>query len=315
MAIPSGLSGQVGYAAESTYGTGVTVTRFVPFVSESLALTRERKESAGIIAGRRVITSDQWNGGNDTIGGDVAHEIYTTQIGLLLTHMFGSVATTGSGPYVHTYTPGTLLGKSLTVQVGRPDSSGTVRPFTYTGMKVASWALGCAAGEIATLGLTFVGQAETTATALASASFPSGAGVPLKFNHASVDLDGSAVLVKTVTINGDNALATDRRFLGSATVSEPLEMDRRTYSGTLDMEFADMDAYTIFQDGDEVALVLAFTAGDDSLEITMNVRIDSAPTNVAGMGVLGQTVGFKAIASSTDASAITAVYTTADSTP
>ena len=53
--LASGLGGQLGLAAESTYGTFVAPTRWFEFNSESLHLERERIESAGIRAGRRVL--------------------------------------------------------------------------------------------------------------------------------------------------------------------------------------------------------------------------------------------------------------------
>jgi hypothetical protein len=48
----------------------------------------------------------------------------------------------------------------LTVQKGVPDVGGTIRPITYTGMMVEDWELACAAGEFATIGLTFAGLQE-----------------------------------------------------------------------------------------------------------------------------------------------------------
>jgi hypothetical protein len=121
---------------------------------------RTRLESGGIIAGRRVLTSDQWSGGDVTVSGSVQHELYNRGLGKIFTAMFGTVVTTGAGPYTHTFTPGDLTGDALTVQVGRPATNGTVYPFTYAGMKVTSWEIACAAGEIATLGMDLVGQRE-----------------------------------------------------------------------------------------------------------------------------------------------------------
>lgn len=165
MAPKSGLSAQIGWQLESTANTRVTVTSFVPLVSETLMQERERLESEGIISGARTLRSDQWNGGNITIGGDIQLELYNRGLGKLFTAMFGSVTTTstaGAAPYTHTYIPGDLYGtsKSLTVQVGRPGVGGAVHAFTYAGIHVASWELACAAGEIATLGATVVGMSE-----------------------------------------------------------------------------------------------------------------------------------------------------------
>lgn len=71
----TGIAAQIGYAIETTVGTPTTVTAFVPLVSESLTGERARLESAGIIAGRRVLSSNQWNGGDITVAGSV-QQIY-----------------------------------------------------------------------------------------------------------------------------------------------------------------------------------------------------------------------------------------------
>jgi hypothetical protein len=48
----SGLSGQIGYGQETTYGTGVTPTRFIEFNSETLDYSKQTVNGAGIAAGR-----------------------------------------------------------------------------------------------------------------------------------------------------------------------------------------------------------------------------------------------------------------------
>jgi hypothetical protein len=382
MALKSGLAGQIGFVTESTAGVAKAPTLFLPFVSEAIEYQKERLESESIIAGRRVLDSDQWNGGNNTVSGDIGLELMNRGLGVLFKHMFGGVATTGSGPYTHTFTPGDLSGVAFTTQVGVPGVGGTVHPKTAAGCKVMSWELACSAGEIATLGLTVTGQrlqmgtrsvsdgvttngsptlesaaadftgadlyktvsgtgiptgayitdvaadgssatmsANATADgtslavvigmALGAVSLPSGI-KPLKFNHGSVTIGGTAVPVKAASLKGDNGLADDRRFIGDQNISEPLEAERRVYDGTLDLEFTDLTQYNRFASGDEFALVLAFTAGADSVTITENIRYDGAPAAVGGRGIVEQSIPFKAIGS-TDAEAITAVLVNSDS--
>lgn len=225
MALGSGLAAQIGYGVESTAGTVVTPTFFVPLVSESLGQERARLEAAGIIAGRRVLDSDMWNGGPVTVAGDVQHELYDVGMGSLLKAMFGTSVTTGSGPYTHTFTPGGLEDNSLTAQVGRPATDGTVYPFTYGGMKVDSWEIACSAGEIATVGLSFVGMSEqagsrtvadgvttnaSTAASSASGAFTdadigksiSGTGIPAGTTIASVTSSTAIVLSAAATADG-----------------------------------------------------------------------------------------------------------------
>lgn len=233
-----GLDAQIGYALESTVGTPVTVTAFVPLVSESLMQERARLESSAIIAGKRVLNSNQWNGGDVTVSGSVQHELYNRGLGKLFTAMFGAVSTTGAGPYVHTFTPGDLTGDALTVQVGRPGIDGTVYPFTYAGMKVSSWEIACSAGEIATLGMDLVGIREidvrsvtdgvttsgSAAISSASAVFSqadvgkpiSGTGIPSGATIAAVSSATAATLSANATASGTSITFTIGISLASA---------------------------------------------------------------------------------------------------
>lgn len=307
MAIPSGLAAQVGYKSEAVYGTAETVDRFVPLVSESLTQEIERVESEGIIAGARLLRSEQWQPGNVTVSGEVQHELFQQGCGLLFEHMFGARATAGVGPYTHTYTPGNLTGKGFTVQVGKPRVDGTVQPFTYRGCKVAEWEIGLEAGANATLGLTVLGVEETTVPSLAAATFMAGQAKPFIFSHGTVSLGGSAVKVRSITISGNNGLADDRRNVGSPLIDEPLESGLREVTGTVTMEFKDMTEYNRYVNGDEFAAVLALNAGASAqATVTMNARYDGSTPAVSGRELVVHDVPFKVIGTTTDALGITA---------
>jgi Phage tail tube protein len=308
MAIPSGLAAQVGYKTETTYGTAVTVDRFVPLVSESLSNEIERIESDAIIAGARLLRSEQWQPGNINVAGDVQHELFQQGVGLLFEHMLGARNTSGAGPYTHTYTPGDLTTKGFTTQVGKPRVDGTVQAFTYSGCKVAEWEIALEAGKNATLGLTLLGQQEATATALATATFLAGQAKPFIFTHGTVTIGGSPVKVRSVTISGNNGLADDRRNVGQAFIDEPIESGLREITGTITMEFKDLTEYTRYVNGTEFAAVLALNAGAAAqATITMNARYDGATPAVGGRELVVVDVPFKVIGTTTDALGITAV--------
>src|SRR3954451_3563170 len=93
MAIASGLSAQIGYVAESTYGTRVAASRFLEFTEESLEGPIDRVESKALRAGQKTMRSDRWAAGRKTPGGGVTHELANKGFGLLLKHAIGSVAT------------------------------------------------------------------------------------------------------------------------------------------------------------------------------------------------------------------------------
>lgn len=317
MALKSGLAGQVGLKTETTWGTPVTVDRFTPLVSFSVAESIDRLESGGIVTGRRVLTSTQWAAGNVDISGDVGFELYQAGCGLWFRHMFGAVSTSDSNPYyAHTFTPGDLTDDHFTLQGGIPDVSGTVQPFTFTGCKITEWELAAKAGELVTVGVSVAGKSLATGTSLASASFGTGSGTPFTFKHASATIGGSSANVKEITLHGNNGLNVDRRFIGSEYRAEPLESEYREYTGDMLLEFESLTQMNLFRNATENALVLTISAGSSaSLVVTTNVRYDGSTPELAGRGVTELKVPFKCVGSSTDASAITAVYTSTDATP
>jgi len=157
--VPGGADAQLGLKSESVVGTAVTVDTFIPFVSENIKQKIEYLDTQTISA-RKVLRLTKR--GSQMVQGGFTTELPNTSLAVLLKHMFGAVATTGTGPYTHTYSPGTLTGKSMTVQVGRPATSGTVHPFTYAGCKVSNWTMSAAVDEIAQLEVGLVGMSETT---------------------------------------------------------------------------------------------------------------------------------------------------------
>lgn len=316
MALKSGLAAQLGVKAETTWGTFVAPTRFYPLISESLTEEIDRLESEGIVTGLRVLNTAQWAAGNVDVGGDIETELYQQGMGALLKACFGAVSTSGAGPYTHTFTPGDLTDDHLSVQVGKPDVAGTVQPFSFVGMKVTDWELAMEAGGLVTLSTSLVGKSLATSESLATASFGTGAATPFTFKHASATIAGGAANVKKLTIKGSNGLDTDRRFIGSEYLAEPLEAELREYSGTVDLEFENLTQYNRFRNANEVALVSTISAGASaSLTTTMNVRFDGSTPEVDGRGIVQLSAPYKCIGTSTDASAITAVLISNDTTP
>lgn len=316
MALKSGLAAQLGVKAETTYGTFVTPTRFYPIISESIKEEIDRMESDATVPGARLLNSAQWAAGNVSISGDIQTELYQAGMGALMKAAFGAVSTTGAGPYIHTFTPGDLDDDSLSIQVGRPDIAGTTQPFSLAGCKVTDWELSVDAGGLVTLTTSVVAQSLVTATALATASYGTGAATPFTFKHASATIAGSSAAIKKLSVKCSNGLDSDRRFIGDPLIAQPLEADRRTYEGTIDLEFESLTHMNRYRNATEVALVVTITAGASaSLVITMNVRFDGSTPEVDGRGIVQLSSPFTCIASTTDASGFTAVLTSSDATP
>lgn len=314
MALGSGLAAQFGFVSEVTYGTAVTVTKFCPLIEDSFVEEIPRTESAGIIAGKRVIHSDQWTPGIQRVAGDVGLELYQQGVGTLFRHMLGSVTSSVTNSIgTHTFSPGDLTGQSMTVQIGKPQVGGVVTPFTYSGVKVTSWEMSIVPGEAVGLGLSLVSKSVTTGTALASATYITHGARP-HWGHSTgltaVSISGSNVCVRQLVINGDNMLDVERFCIGQTTIDEPLESGLRTFGGTATIEFSSTAQYQRFNQGGEYPIsATVFASSSAFVSMVLNARFDGATPAVAGPGLIVVEYPFKCVATSltNDATAISAV--------
>jgi len=340
MATGTGLDAQVGFKLESTWGTPVVVDKFVEFDSEGLAWTPTFVEPTGLRVGQKFKRGSRLVRSRETVEGDVTMQFATRTMGTLVKAMLGSAVTTptviAGSAYKQVHTPGDFVGKSLTVQVGRPEPSGTVRAHTYEGCKVTGWEIAVSDGETATLKLTLDGQTELTATALATASFVTSE----VFNFSQVTvfkLGGTAstaagevsvasgvtvtTIIKGITITGTTPLATERYGLGNARQkAEQLENDTPTITGTLDAEFNRTEVYDLFKANTATALELklegSIISGSDknTLHIIIpEIHFKTAAPNVDGPDVVQMSVDFEGYQDATGNAPIQVKLISADS--
>lgn len=252
MSQKSGLASQIAFADEVTPGVPVTTGMvFLPLMKDDLDKTIDIMESEGIIAGREVMTSEQWALGAIQAGGSVGFELYNKNLRRLFKAMFGTES--GGGPW--TYTPGDLDGQALTIQEGVPAGDGTVYPFTFTGCKISEWEIAIEEGKIATLGLDIIaenawdhrtvsdGVTTNASTAITSASAAfgpddvgkpiSGTGIPSGATIESVTSTTAAVLSTAATATGTGIAFTLGIALAAASYASglvPLHYDQATIS-------------------------------------------------------------------------------------
>lgn len=318
-AVKQGFRSQIGFGEESSYNTRVAPDRFYEFRSEGLSMARNRLESQAV---RNRHFQTRWGEGSRGWEGDVAFELANRGFGRIFEHAFGSVATTqpdstnAPNVYDHEFTPGDLVGYSLTVQVGRDDL-----PFDLTGGKVGSLQIACSTDEIAVITASLVGADEATDQSMASASYPD---IELMtFVHGSLSIAGSEVAVNDFSGTLNNGLNTDRRRLGSGIRRNPQRTAFRDFSGTFNADFTDLTMYNRFVNGDEAALVLLFegSAIEDTynyqVQITSNIRFDGDTPTVGGLEEIRQPVSWKAFPTTADGDdgACTLLYRTDDSSP
>jgi hypothetical protein len=336
----SGLAAQLMIAPETTVGTQVTVTKAYELDAddgESVDKSVGLIEAAGLRAGQGYILAGRVRQSAFGVAGDITiphvdRGIAATGggMGLWWKHALGSTVTTpvqiaATTAYRQTHTPGFKTGLGLSVQVGRPQTDGVVRPFTWRGVKIVSWEFSCSVDGLAKLRVTIDGWQEDVATALAAATYPAGAVVFSFLDASTFTLGGTATttggrttiaggtpvasVVTGVTIAGNTPMAVDRRGLGSAGVKkEQLENDIPRITGTLASEFTSRtELYDLFASSANTALQLDFSQGDagggNAFRLSFvlpAIKLREAPVHADGPGILGENVNFEAFSDGTN---------------
>ena len=284
-------------------------------------------ESAGLRATNRVVRTDRWVAGKRDVSGDITAEIQSKGMGLFLKAATGnSVITTPSGATLtrlHTYTLGDPFGVSYTIQVGRPDTSGTVDSFSYDGCKVSAWELSSTLDGFTMGKWSWIGQNESIGTpSLGTAAYPASSEV-FSWVGGGLTIAGSApTVVKDIKININNQLKADRYSIASSQdLREPILGAFTDITGSITLEFDSPTTYQRFVNG-TVGQVVATWTGQTAIESTFfpsltvtmpNVRFDGTSPNVTGPGIVDVTLPFKALYDGTN-QPITIAWQTSDTT-
>jgi hypothetical protein len=306
----SGLDAQVSLGVESTYGTAATLDRHIEFTDEALKRSAERIESKSKRPGAKLLAANRWQEGRVGAEGDLGFEVMTKGQAFLWEHALGQIATStpagATTARTHTATLGSLFGKSLTVQVGRPDAAGVVQPFTYKGGKVLTWELANEVDGVATLKLGLDFQDEATDIALATWTGPTAADdldVPLTWVGGVVTLDGTEFACSSFSLSGTNGFKTDRFFIrsGARLKREPVQNERPAAEGEMSTDFEGLTAYNRFVSGTLATLVGRWEGPEVeagvpfALEVKATIRTDGETPNVNDDDVIEQTLPFTVV--------------------
>jgi hypothetical protein len=321
---------QLGIVDEVTYGTPLTVTRFFEYDSENIAESYGRTEGDPLRTGSfGVLRNDRFTPYFEGAAGPISMAVLTKGFGYLLKHMLGAVATTGpaeTSVYTHTGTVGDLMGDSFTCQVNRPfHPSGTNQPFTYEGGKITEWTLSNSVegNLMVELGTDF--EQVATATALATASYPSGM-ENLAWAGGKINIGGVDVDVTEISINWNNGLKTDRRFLRQNTDKKEPTSSRREGTFSLKADFESLTQRNRAAANTRAGALAALSAiwkGPTLLGATLFPQLAVTAPQIRFDEWKGATEGTDAIEQELtgvirhdgSASAISLAYATADVTP
>lgn len=322
----------IGIAQEATYRTGVTVTRFLEFLDESLGWNKSVKQGQGLRVGGRVARSARRVVPTAQGEGDFSLELTSKGLGLLLDSALGSSTVTlvSGTTYQHVFTLGDSP-KSLTVQKGIPQTGGTVDAYTFLGAMIDSLSIDAKNGDIvqAKFGLD-IGDL-TTATAYAAPSYPAGPSL-YHFGNWSVatgtltaptttalaSLTSTYANFRDASVDIKNNLQDDRFNGGGAGRKAKPLVGLREISGSCTVEYDSTTFRDAVINDTPQALMFQWTGaalstGVETVQIVLpEVKFNSELAKTNGTSLVNQSLSFDVLDNLTAAQPIWIVVRTSD---
>lgn len=324
----------IGFGVESTFKTGVTPTRWVEFIDESLDWKKGTKQGQGLRVGSRVARSGRRVNPTADGGGDVSIECASKGLGLIWQWLLGGTSTSNlvSGT---TFQQVHILGESassMTIQKGIVEAGGTVDPYTFLGNMPESFEFDFPNGDIATLKFTDDAADLTTATAYTS---PSYAAEPVNlFHFANGSISTGALTAPTTTVMGSGATPTANIRGGTIQVSNSLMTDRQNFgaggrkakqlrglrviTGTLQIEYDSTGYRDMVINDTPMNLIVNFTGGalstgTEQLQVIVpEIKFDSELPKANGTDLVVQSMAFTGLDNLTAAQPLWVTCRTAD---
>ncbi|MFI0825725.1 phage tail tube protein [Streptomyces roseolus] len=327
MAIGSGLGAQLGVAAEVTYGTYVAPTTFIEFTSQSLALKKTTATSSGIAAGRLMALSSRRVVTQREVSGSIAAEVATRGMGLFLQALMGTSVTpvqqAATTAYLQNHVLADTWGKSLSIQAGVPQTTGTVTDKSFVGCKIISAEFSCEVGGMLTMTLEIDGKDVSEAQPLAVASYVAAA--PFNFSQmglktgafgAEAALDG----VRKVSMKFERPQAVDRFYANSsATKAQPILNELSKVTVSIEQDYVSTTIDDLHTSDAPTSLIWEFIGAEiaptynESIKFKLPaVRVDDTPPTVDGPNVVRTTYNLTALYDGTNPVSIQ--YMSTDST-
>lgn len=258
MAVGSGLAAQLSCKAETTFGTYAAPDRhFLGWLKGNPKFTPNRVQGGGLYAGEAAPRGDRYLETTRAATATLTFEVSRSKFGLIIAHLLGSstspVQQGATIAYLQTHTlAADQLGKSMTFQVGVPQTDGTVRAYSFLGSKIQKATFSCGVDEVLTCDVDVDCRDLTEAQSLVAASYGGGAATaPFTFKDLNVKLgtfgsEASVTGVRKVTLTIERPLKTDRIYAGAAGLkSEQITNGPVAVSGTIEADYTDK---TIFVD-------------------------------------------------------------------
>lgn len=312
MATGFGYNGWIGFATESTYGTYVAAQKFIEITKESIVPERKRLTRPSL---RQISVANSYSG-KRIVKGSFTAQFNVNGMEKLLYHALGTDSTSGTNPYTHAYTCADTLPTGLSFHVNRDAANvGTGSAFKYMGCNISKLTLTQKMEEPLEITCDIIGQ-DWGVLNVETPTFPTVA--LLDYSQlGTFTVGGSTFVISDFEVSVENALVSDRYYLGADKVRGLGRSGPRKVSGSFTKEFESLTEYNLFRNLTSSAIVATWTSGSTSLSLSLpNCYLQTGEPSISDAGPIKQKFEFEAIRSSTagDELALTLINTTASGT-
>ena len=285
----SGVGSAHAIGVESAYGTPVTTTAAIPFISEDIQTTVQQISPDVLWPGQIVKPDENIRAGAITHLGPIVYPLWDVGLEEIMRIAWGGYSFLTD---THTFSPD-IADESHTHAFGFGGDTGVPRKI-YEGGVCTGWTLSMQAGEHATFTPTMAYQGLQVADASAVAGSLPGALLPLNWTDLTVfTVAGQSFdCVRGFEITADNGYDIERLCLGHTEIKDPRVLaGERKYTGTFTLDFEDLATATptviddFLSGNSALATAITIVNGTSTFSITGQVRVEGSVPNIAGMGI------------------------------
>lgn len=301
-----GLGSQFGYAKETTYGTYKAPNRWCEYLpGETLKRNQQYLRPAGLAAGVQVARGKRTQATGRDAGGACSMEVPDNMFGGLLYLLHGEEEGTAKPTQEETtkiWKQEHKIGvtdpskKSVTVQLGKPNIEGEVKPYSYLGSILTACQFGLNVEGWLTAAFTFDAQDETKAEALGTFA-PTTGTTGFTWNNAVVKVNSvEQKFVRGFTLGLTRPADTNRRYLGNVLKAQPLTNAFAQYTLSLIVDYQAETLYEFFTKGEATKVEISIpgrTVEAKKTEIKFlmeEARFEGDTPNVKDAGALAQEI-------------------------
>ena len=261
-----GVYAYAGIGVQSAYGTAVAGAIWAEIKGESMKGTRPRIP-VGVLGSRSLKRTVK---GQADVAGGLSFPMQWNGLESFLKHAFGSVSTSGAGPYTHTFALAAQLpAPGLTVLVNRDAANvGTGSMFRYVGCHISKLTLGQKINEVMMVDAEFIGSDYGNVN-IQAATFPTWD--PIEYGQMTVanfDQAGTpyGMKIREWQLVIDNKIEPTRRLTDYKSAGAQVQ-DQREVTFMADIEFDSLTAWASFRDATEEDYQFKWVSSTRSLTI------------------------------------------------